>query len=91
MSKPNHDSSPVTRRHFLSVSGAALAAATAAPSAAQQASQQIGSNDHHLSNEQQVGPNNLVNDSLNPDSVWAPETDNGTMLPILFRSLAQGD
>ena len=84
MSKPNHDSSPVTRRHFLSVSGAALAAATAAPSAAQQASQQIGSNDHHLSNEQQVGPNNLVNDSLNPDSVWAPETDNGTMLPFKY-------
>jgi oxalate decarboxylase len=31
-----------------------------------------------------VGPNNAVNDSLNPDSVWPPETDNGTMLPFKY-------
>lgn len=83
MSKQDQDSSPVTRRHFLSVSGAALAAATAVPLAAQQAGQ-IHSKDHPLPNEQQVGPNNTVNDSLNPDSVWAPETDNGTMLPFKY-------
>ena len=46
--------------------------------------QQIRSKDHHLPNEQQVGPNNTVNDSLNPDSVWAPETDNGTMAPFKY-------
>jgi oxalate decarboxylase len=68
----------------LSVSGAALAAATTVPLAAQQAAQQIRSKDHHLPNEQQVGPNNTVNDSLNPDSVWPPETDNGTMLPFKY-------
>ncbi len=84
MSKSNQDSSPVTRRHFLSVSGAALAAATAVPLAAQTANQQIRSSDHRLPNEQQVGPNNTANDSLNPDSVWAPETDNGTMLPFKY-------
>ena len=84
MSKTKSDSSPVTRRHFLSVSGAALAAATTVPLAAQQASQEIRSKDHHLPNEQQVGPNNAVNDSLNPDSVWPPETDNGTMLPFKY-------
>jgi oxalate decarboxylase len=84
MSKTKSDSSAVTRRHFLSVSGAALAAATAVPLAAQQASQEIRSKDHHLPNEQQVGPNNAVNDSLNPDSVWPPETDNGTMLPFKY-------
>lgn len=84
MSKQDRDASPVTRRHFLSVSGAALAAATAVPLAAQQAGQQIHSHDHRLPNEQQVGPNNTVNDSLNLDSVWAPETDNGTMLPFKY-------
>jgi len=84
MSKSNQDSSPVTRRHFLSVSGAALAAATAVPLAAQTANQQIRSSDHRLPNEQQVGPNNTLNDSLNSDSVWAPETDNGTMLPFKY-------
>ena len=84
MSDPKNDSSAVTRRHFLSVSGAALAAATAVPLAAQTVSQQIHSSDHHLPNEQQVGPNNTVNDSLNPDSVWPPVTDNGTMLPFKY-------
>jgi oxalate decarboxylase len=84
MSKPNRVSPPVTQRHFLSVSGAALAAATTVPLAAQQAAQQTLSQDHHLSNEQQVGPNNAPNDSLNPDSVWAPDTDNGTMLPFKY-------
>ena len=77
--------SAVSRRQFLTVSGAALAAVAAtAPLVAQQAGQQIRSSDHHLPNEQQVGPNNTVNDSLNPDSVWAPETDNGTMLPFKY-------
>lgn len=84
MSKSNQDSSPVTRRHFLSVSGAALAAATAVPLVAHTANQQIRSSDHRLPNEQQVGPNNTLNDSLNSDSVWAPETDNGTMLPFKY-------
>jgi oxalate decarboxylase len=83
MSKLHHDSPPVTRRHFLSVSGAALAAATTVPLAAQ-TNQQTHSKDHHLRNEQQVGPNNTANDSLNPDSVWAPETDNGAMLPFKY-------
>jgi oxalate decarboxylase len=75
----------VTRRHFLSVSGAALAAvAAAAPLAAQQQTNVPHSADHHLPNEQQAGPNNTVNDGLNPDSVWAPESDNGTMLPFKY-------
>ncbi len=82
------DLAALSRRHFLSVSGAALAAVAAAPSVSAQATgpagQQIRSKDHHLPNEQQPGPNNTVNDSLNPDSVWAPETDNGTMLPFKY-------
>jgi len=74
----------VTRRHFLGASGAAIAAAVAAaPLAAQQANVPHSS-DHHLPNELQVGPNNTASDALNPDSVWAPETDNGTMLPFKY-------
>jgi oxalate decarboxylase len=74
----------VTRRHFLSVSGAALAAvAAAAPLAAQQ----VGvprSADHHLPNEQEPGPNNTVLGDQNTDSLWAPETDNGSVNPFKY-------
>ena len=76
-----------TRRRFLSNTGAALAAAAAIPlleaqkTAAQQATR---SPDHHLSNEQQPGPNNTALDAENPSSVWAPETDNGTVQPFKY-------
>jgi oxalate decarboxylase len=77
------NNSGVSRRHFLSVSGAALAAvAAAAPMAAQSAQPagaQVRSGDHHLPNEQQPGPNNSVLAGQNPDSVWAPVTDNGSV------------
>ncbi len=46
--------------------------------------QALRSADHHQANEQQVGPNNTVNDGLNPDSVWSPETDDGTMKPFKY-------
>ena len=81
-SKPQ---SAVTRRKFISSTGAALAAAAAvAPLAAQQQTKVPHSPDHHLPNEQQVGPNNSASDALNSDSVWAPETDNGTMKPFKY-------
>jgi len=75
---------PFTRRHFLGASGAAFAAAVAAAPLAAQQSNVPRSSDHHLPNEQQVGPNNAAGDALQPDSVWAPETDNGTMLPFKY-------
>lgn len=81
------ESAAVTRRHFLSVSGAALAAATAVPLAAQTArpaGTQIFSSDHHLPNEQQPGPNNTVLGAQNPDSVWPPETDNGSVTSFKY-------
>jgi oxalate decarboxylase len=82
------ESNAVTRRHFLSVSGAALAAvAAAAPLAAQSAhpaGQQIRSSDHHLPNEKQPGPNNTILEGQNPDSVWPPESDNGSVLPFKY-------
>lgn len=74
----------VTRRHFLGASGAAIAAAVAAAPLAAQQSNVPRSLDHHLPNELQVGPNNTASDALNPDSVWAPESDNGTMLPFKY-------
>jgi len=81
------ESAAVTRRHFLSVSGAALVAATAVPLAAQTArpaGTQILSSDHHLPNEQQPGPNNTVLGAQNPDSVWPPETDNGSVMSFKY-------
>ena len=81
-------STALSRRNFLRNTAAALAAtAAAAPLEAMAQAPQKGvprSPDHSLPNEQQVGPNNAVNDALNPDSVWAPETDNGTMLPFKY-------
>jgi len=91
------DGAALSRRHFLSSSAAAVAATIAAAplaAAAQNAAEQtlparpkgvpIMSPDHHLPNEEQPGPNNSVNDSLNPDSVWPPLTDNGTMMPFKY-------
>jgi oxalate decarboxylase len=82
-----------TRRRFLSATGAALAAATAAPilGAQEKSGHQIPqqgtgprSADHHLPNEVQPGENNVPLDSENPSSVWAPETDNGTVQPFKY-------
>ena len=76
-----------SRRNFLRHTAAALAAAAVVPLEVTAQEQQKGvprSPDHHLPNEQQVGPNNAVNDALNPDSVWAPETDSGTVKPFKY-------
>jgi oxalate decarboxylase len=94
---PVRDGNALSRRHFLSGSAAAIAAGVAvAPiaAAAQNAAQQtlparpkdvpVTSRDHHLPNEEQPGPNNTANDALNPDSVWPPLTDNGTMMPFKY-------
>ena len=77
---------PLTRRSFLTTTGAAIAAAAVAVpiAGAQQQTNVPRSPDHHLPNEQQVGPNNTAEDKLQPDSVWAPETDNGTMPPFKY-------
>jgi oxalate decarboxylase len=72
----------VTRRHFLSVSTAALAAV--ADYSAGAAAELPRSADDHLPNEQQPGPNNTVLEKQNPDSLWVPETDNGTMKPFKY-------
>ena len=74
----------VTRRRFLEVSGAALAAAAAVPAAAQQKSgEPIRSADHHLPNEKKLGANEAL-EAENPSAVWGVETDNGTMSPFKY-------
>jgi oxalate decarboxylase len=78
------DAGGVTRRKFLSATGAALAAVASTSMLAQEQKNVPRSADHHLTNEAQVGPNNVANDALNPDSVWSPVTDNGTMLPFKY-------
>jgi oxalate decarboxylase len=73
-----------TRRRFLSATGAAIAAATAGPALRAQQRMPARSPDHHLPNEVQPGPNNGPLDAENPSSVWAPETDNGTVAPFKY-------
>ena len=65
-----------TRRKFLGVSGAAIAAAAMG--------QQVRSDDHSKPNEEQPGENNTALDAENPSSVWSPETDNGTVEPFKY-------
>jgi oxalate decarboxylase len=86
-----HDNSGLSRRHFLSSSAAAIAATVAAAplAAAAQNTQnseparppgvQIMSPDHHLPNEKQPGPTNGPLDAENPDAVFPPMTDNGSV------------
>jgi len=83
----NDDLSRTTsRRNFLGITGAAIAGATVAPlvEAQQQSGKPPRSPDHTLPNEQQPGPNNHPLDQENPSSVWAPETDNGTVQPFKY-------
>ncbi|MGC2399628.1 MAG: cupin domain-containing protein [Acidobacteriaceae bacterium] len=71
-----------TRRRFLGVSGAALAAAMVPLAQAQE--KPVRSADHNQPNEEQPGENNQALDDENPSSVWSPETDNGTVEPFKY-------
>src|ERR1700761_9053846 len=73
-----------TRRRFLGVSGAALAAAAMVPLANAQQEKPTRSADHTQPNEEQPGENNAALDAENPSSVWSPETDNGTVEPFKY-------
>jgi oxalate decarboxylase len=71
--------SELTRRKFISTASTVLAAAGVA------AAQSQGSKgDHSAPNEEQPGANNTALDAENPDSVWPPETDNGTVPPFKY-------
>lgn len=84
----------ISRRKFVGVSSAAAfaMAATLPRGFAQQSNQNgpaagkppVRSPDHHLPNEKEPGPKNSALDNENPDSVWSPETDNGTVPPFKY-------
>ncbi len=71
-------SDDVSRRKFL---GAALATAAMVPLAN---AEQVRSDDHSQPNEKQPEEINHSLDQENPSSVWAPETDNGTVEPFKY-------
>ena len=73
-----------TRRRFLEVSGVALAAVATVPMVEAQEKMVPRSSDHRLPNEEQPGPNNSGLDAENVSSVWAPETDDGTVKPFKY-------
>lgn len=76
----------LTRRNMLRVSSATLATAATVTTAAAQDQSTSGakSRDHHLPNESVPGPRNSALEAENPDSVWAPETDHGTVAPFKY-------
>jgi oxalate decarboxylase len=78
----------LSRRGIFEIGSAALAAATTLKVAgAQETSKKKGvprSPDHHSPNEEEPGPKNTALDAENPDSVWPPETDNGTVRPFKY-------
>jgi oxalate decarboxylase len=83
------DDNKISRRKFVGVSSAALAMAAALPRGyAQQSNgsdkKAIHSPDHHLPNEKEPGAKNTALDAENPNSVWAPETDSGTVPPFKY-------
>ncbi len=84
MSNKKLDKAPfgnLSRRNVFGI-GSTLAAAALAGVAAN--AQQIRSSDHHLPNESDPGQKNSALEAENPDSVWSPETDNGTVAPFKY-------
>ena len=91
------DKKQLSRRKFMGVSSAALAMAATLPKGLAQQKpntsqnqerteekQAVRSPDHHLPNEEEPGAKNTALDAENPDSVWAPTTDNGTVPPFKY-------
>ena len=83
----NHDSK-VSRREVFGLGSAVLAAAAtltiAGPRAGDAAPQAQRPTKHNAPNETDPGPQNLPLAAENPDSEWAPSTDNGTVKPFKY-------
>src|SRR5438270_10369168 len=89
------DNDRITRREIFQVGSAVLTtAATLNVANAQDASRRtearpdqtssVHSSDHHLPNETDPGPKNISLETENPNSVWSPETDHGTVWPFKY-------
>src|SRR5271170_6285667 len=74
----------LSRRRFIGVGSAALAAAAGLQIAEGQENKVPLSPDHHLPNESEPGAHNSVLDKENSNSVWAPETDAGGQPPFKY-------
>src|ERR1700722_9045129 len=51
----------------------------------------LRSADHHLPNEEEPGPKNAPLDAENPNSVWSPETDSGTVEAFKYSFLSRAN
>ena len=82
------DGTRLSRRNILSAGPAAFAAAAALSAAdkvkAQSTQEPQQSGNHNAPNETDPGPRNLPLATENPDSVWAPETDHGSVRPFKY-------
>ncbi len=74
----------ITRRGFISVASTALAASATTAGQAQQNNKAQQSAGHTAPNEEQPAPVNAALDAENPNSVWSPKTDNGTVPPFKY-------
>jgi oxalate decarboxylase len=83
MGEPNQNGQ-ITRRGLLQTGTAAVTAAAAVAAVSAQETAPVRSPDHHLPNETEPGPKNAALDAANPDSVWPPDTDHGTVPPFKY-------
>jgi oxalate decarboxylase len=77
----------VSRREMFELGSAALAAATltvAAPGCLGAIPQERHPENHNAPNETDPGPRNLALAKENPNSVWPPETDHGSVKPFKY-------
>jgi oxalate decarboxylase len=82
----------ITRRGIIQAGSAIIAAAGAltaaraqdSPGSDPQKAAAVRSPDHRLPNESDPGPKNTALEAQNPDSVWSPPTDNGTVKPFKY-------
>src|SRR6266852_2815460 len=76
----------ITRRRIFHAGTAALAGVSALAVANAQDPEKKAdrSPDHHLPNESDPGPKNTQLEAENPNSVWGPETDRGTVSPFKY-------
>ena len=80
----NKQDEELTRRKFVSSAASLAAALAAAPALHAQERPVSRSADHHLPNEEQPLKRNMPIEGESPSSVWAPETDNGTVEPFWY-------